>query len=77
MKVQILGTGCSKCETMLTRLEKLKEVIPMDVEKVENLAEIFKMGVMQTPGLVIDGTLISQGKVYKEEELKQLLERHC
>lgn len=75
MKIQILGTGCDKCDKMMDRLNQIKQSghFDFELEKVEDLVEIMMKGVMTTPGLVIDGKLISQGKVYTIEKLEELL----
>lgn len=75
MKIQILGTGCDKCDKMMDRLNQIKRdgQYDFELEKVEDLLQIMSYGVMTTPGLVIDGRLISQGKVYTAEKLNELL----
>ncbi len=78
MKIQILGTGCDKCDKMMDRLNQIKKsgTFDFELEKVEDLVEIMTHGVMTTPGLVIDGKLISQGKVYTPEKLEELLKKY-
>ena len=78
MKIQILGTGCDKCDKMMDRLGQLQKTGKYDfeLEKVENLVDIMRFGVMTTPGLVIDGKLISQGKVYAPDKLEELIKKH-
>ena len=73
--VQILGTGCPKCE----KLRKNAEVavksagIEARVEKVSDIKAIIGFGVMMTPALAIDGEVKVAGKVLKPEEIKKLL----
>ena len=78
MKIQVLGTGCDKCDKMMDRLNRLLQSGKYDfeLEKVEDLVEIITQGVMTTPGLVIDGKLISQGKTYSESKLEELVRKH-
>lgn len=78
MKIQILGTGCDKCDKMMDRLSQIQKSghFDFELEKVEDLVEIMTHGVMTTPGLVIDGKLISQGKVYSTDKLEELLKNH-
>lgn len=77
MIIEILGTGCSKCE----KLEKNLEIVIKDLNidptiiKVENFVEIAKYGVMQTPGLVINGEVKTVGKTPNVKELKKLLSK--
>jgi len=71
-KIQILGTGCPKCKQLAENAETAaKELgIEYEIEKVTDINEIIKLGVMMTPGLVIDGDVRSAGKVASPEEIK-------
>ena len=71
MKVQILGSGCAKCKTLEERVRQLvaKHQLPVEVEKVTDLQEIIKYGIMMTPGLVIDGVVKSVGSIPKDDQL--------
>ncbi|MBC7109460.1 MAG: TM0996/MTH895 family glutaredoxin-like protein [Archaeoglobi archaeon] len=77
MKVEVLGTGCMKCRALEENVKKaLKELrIEAEVRKVEKIEEIISYGVMSTPALVIDGEIVSEGKVLSVEELKEMLRR--
>jgi small redox-active disulfide protein 2 len=68
MKVQILGPGCSKCKTLEERVRQLveKHQLPVEVEKVTDLQEMVKYGIMMTPALVIDGVVKSVGSIPKD-----------
>jgi small redox-active disulfide protein 2 len=74
-KIQILGTGCPKCKTLLANAEAaVKELgIEARIEKVEKIAEIMKFGVMTTPALVVDGVVKSAGKVLNSDDIKKHL----
>ena len=71
MKVQILGSGCAKCKTLEERVRQLvvKHQLPIEVEKVTDLQEIIKYGIMMTPGLVVDGVVKSVGSIPKDEQI--------
>jgi small redox-active disulfide protein 2 len=71
MKVQILGSGCAKCKTLEERVRQLvtKHQLPVEVEKVTDLQEIIKYGIMMTPGLVVDGVVKSVGSIPKDEQI--------
>jgi small redox-active disulfide protein 2 len=75
MKIEILGTGCAKCAT----LEKVvKEAVAKSgkfaqVEKVEDLMKIMEYQVISTPGLVVDGKVVSTGKVLSVDEVVALM----
>jgi small redox-active disulfide protein 2 len=75
MKIEILGTGCSRCKQL--HQNAMQAVIAADVEadvvKVEDIKEIMRYGVMSTPALVIDGVVKMVGKVPSADEIKKLL----
>ena len=75
MKVQILGIGCARCNELERNARNaLAELdIAAEVEHVTDLKRFASMGVLMTPGLVIDGKVVSQGKVQGGEELRALL----
>ncbi len=74
-KIQILGTGCPKCKLLYANAEAaLKSAgIEAQIEKVEQIVEIMKFGVMTTPALVVDGTVKSAGKVLSPEDIQKHL----
>jgi len=75
MKIQILGTGCPKCKQLTANAEQaIRELgVSAEVEKVTDIKEIMKFGVMLTPGLAIDGELKSSGKVLSVGEIKKMI----
>lgn len=75
MKVQILGTGCPKCRALTANAEKAITELGVDaeVEKVETIAEIARMGVMMTPALAVDGEVKSTG-VQPVGKIREILE---
>jgi small redox-active disulfide protein 2 len=74
-KIQILGTGCPKCKALTQNAETAaKELgIEYQIEKVTDINEIIKFGVMAAPALVVDGQVKVVGKVPSPEQIKQLL----
>ena len=70
-KIQILGTGCKKCNDLTANAEKAAETagIEYTIEKVTQLNDIMAFGVMTTPGLVIDGKVVSQGKTLSADQI--------
>jgi small redox-active disulfide protein 2 len=74
-KIQILGTGCPKCKALTQNAEAAaKELgIEYQLEKVTDINEIMKFGIMMTPALVVDGQVKIVGKVPSPEQIKQLL----
>ena len=76
MKVQILGTGCPRCRKLEANARKAIEELGVDVEveKVQDIKEITKFGVMMTPGLAIDGKVKSTGEIASVEKIKKWLQ---
>ncbi|HEY9162099.1 MAG TPA: thioredoxin family protein [Desulfomonilia bacterium] len=74
-KIQILGTGCPKCNMLKANAETaIKELgIDAEIEKISDIKEIMNFGVMSTPAIAIDGKVISAGKVLKPEDIKKHL----
>lgn len=78
MHIKILGMGCPKCRQLEANVRGVLEENGIDatVEKVEDMEAIMDYGILGTPGLVLDGKVISAGKVWKPRDLKQLLMEH-
>ena len=76
MKVQILGTGCPRCRKLEANTRKAIEElgIAAEVEKVQDIKEITKFGVMMTPALVIDGKVKCSGEIASVEKIKKWLQ---
>jgi len=74
-KIQILGTGCPKCKKLTENAETAaKELgIEYSIEKVTDINEIMKFGVMMTPALAVDGDVKAVGKVASPEDIKKML----
>ena len=75
MKIEILGTGCSKCKKTEKIVKKVVEELGKDAEvvKVGDLQEIVNRGVMMTPAVVIDGDVKIVGHIPSVDEIKKLL----
>jgi len=78
MKIEILGTGCPKCQSLAKNAEQAASKMGIDYEvcKVTKIDEIMKRGVMMTPALAIDGKVESVGRVATEAEITTLLANH-
>ncbi len=61
--IKVLGTGCANCKTTLKMIDEAVKAagIEVELEKVEDMAEIMGYGIMSTPGVVIDGTVVHSG----------------
>lgn len=75
MKIEILGMGCQKCNALDKAAKQAAKELSIDAEfvKVEDIKEIMKYGVMNTPALVVDGVVKVSGKIPSVEEIKALL----
>lgn len=75
MNIKIVGMGCEKCDSLYENtLEALKELgREAEIEKVGDLLEIVKLGVMSAPSLMIDGKLVIAGRSAKKEEIIKLI----
>ena len=74
-KIQILGTGCPKCKKLAENTEAAAKVlgIEYEIEKVTDINEIMKLGVMMTPALVIDGQVKIVGKVPSPQDIEKMI----
>ncbi|MDD1753335.1 MAG: thioredoxin family protein [Methanotrichaceae archaeon] len=77
VKIEILGTGCAKCKSLLKNVEKAVQEsgIQAEVVKVDNIKEIMDRGVMMTPALYIDGESKMVGRTATVEEIKKMLKK--
>jgi small redox-active disulfide protein 2 len=75
MKIQVLGTGCTKCNQLMALTEKAVRELAIDaeVEKVSDINEIVAFGIMTIPALVINGSVKVRGSVPKLDELKEII----
>ncbi|MFH1592037.1 MAG: thioredoxin family protein [Candidatus Woesearchaeota archaeon] len=75
MKIEVLGSGCSKCKMLEENAKKALEErgIEADIIKVTDFNKFVDYGVMSTPALVIDGVVKCSGKVADVEEIKKWL----
>ena len=77
MKIQILGTGCTKCNQLMSLTQKAVQEMGVDAEiiKVSDINEIIAFGIMTIPALVIDGKVILRGNVPSLSELKEIIKK--
>lgn len=77
MKIEILGVGCLKCKQLTANAEAAVKELNMQAEinKITDISKITEYGVMMTPALAIDGTVVSAGKVLSKDEIRNILAR--
>jgi small redox-active disulfide protein 2 len=75
MKIEVLGTGCPKCQSTEQNVRKaLAELqVQAEVVKVTEINDMLARGIMWTPALVIDGKVVMQGKIPTVDQIKQLV----
>jgi len=74
-KILVLGTGCPKCEKLKKEVEEVARSLGIEyqLEKISDISEILKYGVMSSPALVVDGEVKVVGKVPSANELQKML----
>jgi len=75
--VKVLGSGCAKCKALEESTRAALKQLGMNdgIEKVTDFSQIASYGVMTTPALVVDGKVVSYGKVLKTEEVVKILQK--
>lgn len=75
--VKVLGSGCTKCNALEAAVKEALNELGMDdtVAHVTDYAQIASYGVMSTPALVVDGKVVSYGKVLKKEEAIEAIKK--
>ena len=75
MHLKVLGTGCVKCQALTVAVKAAADATgqPYQLEKVTDWAAIAAHGVMATPALVVDGKVVSTGKLLTPAEIRAFL----
>lgn len=76
--LKILGSGCAKCVALenAARTAISEMALNIELQHITDFAQIASYGVMTTPALVLDGNVVSYGKVLSVEEIKTILDSH-
>jgi small redox-active disulfide protein 2 len=77
MRIQILGTGCPKCRLLEEHARQaVKELgVSAEIEKVTNIEEIMRFGVMMTPALAINGSVKAVGRVLTKDQIAEFIKK--
>lgn len=77
MKIKVLGTGCTNCKKLEDNAKIVVKELGLDatIEKVEDIVEIMKYGVMKTPALVVDEKVVIKGRLASIDEIKEILSK--
>ena len=75
-KIQILGTGCAKCQKLADNTKQAADNLGIDyeMEKITDINQIMSFGVMTTPGLAVDGKVLVTGKVPNPSDIERFLQ---
>jgi len=75
MNIKILGSGCRKCQALTHNVETAANDAGIDVciEKLTDITDIARYGVMSTPGLVVNDKVVSTGKVLSVTQITEHL----
>ena len=78
MEIIVLGTGCARCKNLeaATKQAVIEMGIDATISKEEDIVKIKQYGVMQTPGLVINGKVVSQGHLLSNSQLKEIITKN-
>ncbi len=74
-KIQILGMGCAKCNSLYAAAEAAAKELGLEyeMEKISDIEKITEMGVMMTPAIAVNGEVKFAGRVPSAESLKKML----
>ena len=77
MKIEVLGPGCPKCHNTEANVKKALSELNKEAEVVTitDISIMIDKGIMQTPGLIINGNIVMQGKIPTVEQIKQLIQK--
>jgi small redox-active disulfide protein 2 len=72
MNIKVMGGGCRRCEALLSETKEAVKNLGIDaeVEYITDFAQIAKYGIMSTPALVVDGKVVSSGRVLKAKQIE-------
>ncbi len=76
MDIKVLGPGCAKCRALEKQVREVVTELGMDatVEEVKDMVKIMEYRVLMTPGLVIDGRVVSSGRVPSRGDVRKMIE---
>lgn len=79
-RIKVVTGGCSHCakltQTVIDAMEELGMPLE-DMRQITDIKEMVRLGVVATPALIIDGGIVSTGKLLSLEDIKVLLLKYC
>jgi small redox-active disulfide protein 2 len=78
MEIKVLGIGCMKCKALEKSVrEAVSEMnIRADITKVDDIVEIINSGILRTPGLIINGKVVSSGHILSVSQVKEIIAKN-
>ena len=78
MEIKVLGIGCVKCKALEKSVRDVvaEMNIRADITKVEDIVEIMNSGILRTPGLIINGKVVSSGHILSVSQVKEILAKY-
>ncbi len=75
VEIKILGTGCTNCKKLEEETKKAVSNLGIEaiIDKVTDYQQILEYDVLSTPGLVINGQVVSSGKIPSQGEITSYL----
>jgi small redox-active disulfide protein 2 len=75
VEIRVLGPGCLRCDELMRRVMAVVAELdlPADVQHIHDLNQVAAYGPAPTPVLVVNGKIITTGKVPSPDELRNLL----
>ncbi|NMM27414.1 MAG: thioredoxin family protein [Glaciimonas sp.] len=73
MDIKVLGTGCANCKATIALIDQVAQAkgVTVTLEKIEELRDIMRYGIMSTPGVVINGKVVHAGGVPSRDKIEQ------
>ena len=79
INVKVLGSGCANCKRTQQLIEHVtsENGIDIELEKVEDMAEIMAYGIMSTPGVIVDGKIAHAGGIPDKKTILSWFKSSC
>lgn len=76
MEIKVVGSGCTNCKNVLARTQQAVKDLGVDaqIHYITDMEQIIATGILQTPGLIINGKVKSAGRVPSVKEIAKLIE---
>ncbi len=73
--IKVLGTGCATCKSTVALIEEVARMkgVTVSLQKVEDIKDIMRYGVMSTPAVVVDGKVVHAGGMPSRDRVEQWL----